>query len=105
VRRCARLSFDAPAPKNDFLRQPDMTCSPALTFMANSTLETYSQGDVPQASSSWQLQGLVLGLFSPRSRAEWDFNPPDALAVRHSMWKLLLRRKFDRAYIVSISTR
>ena len=36
----------------DFLKQPDMTCSPAPTFMANSTLETYSQGDVPQASSS-----------------------------------------------------
>jgi len=46
------LSFDAPAPKNDFVRQPDMTCSPAPTFMANSTLETYSQGDIPQASSS-----------------------------------------------------
>jgi hypothetical protein len=46
------LSFTAPAPKNDFVRQPDMTCSPAPTFMANSTLETYSQGDVPQASSS-----------------------------------------------------
>jgi hypothetical protein len=29
-----------------------MTCSPAPTFMANSTLETYSQGDIPQASSS-----------------------------------------------------
>jgi hypothetical protein len=46
------LSFDAPVPKNDFIRQPDMTCSPAPTFMANSTLETYSQGDIPQASSS-----------------------------------------------------
>jgi hypothetical protein len=33
-----------------------MTCSPAPTFLANSTLETYSQGDVqggvPLASSS-----------------------------------------------------
>lgn len=46
------LSFTAPSPKNDFVRQPDMTCSPAPTFMANSTLETYSQGDIPQASSS-----------------------------------------------------
>lgn len=48
--------FDAPAPKTDFLKQPDMTCSPAPTFLANSTLETYSQadseGDVPLASSS-----------------------------------------------------
>ena len=46
------LSFEAPVPKTDFLKQPDMTCSPAPTFMANSTLETYSQGEVPLASSS-----------------------------------------------------
>jgi hypothetical protein len=56
---CTKLhsqSSDAPAPKTDFLKQPDMTCSPAPTFFANSTLETYSQaesdGDVPLASSS-----------------------------------------------------
>jgi hypothetical protein len=42
----------APAPQTDFIKQPDMTCSPAPTFLANSTLETYSQGDVPLASSS-----------------------------------------------------
>jgi hypothetical protein len=44
----------------DFLRQPDMTCSPAPTYFANSTLETYSQVEsnngipvgVPIASSS-----------------------------------------------------
>jgi hypothetical protein len=45
-----------PDPKTDFFKQPDMTCSPAPTFLANSTLETYSQGDVqggvPLASSS-----------------------------------------------------
>ena len=46
------LRADAPMPQTDFLKQPDMTCSPAPTFMANSTLETYSQGDIPQASSS-----------------------------------------------------
>ena len=45
-------SSDAPAPKTDFVKQPDMTCSPAPTFFANSTLETYSQGDIPLASSS-----------------------------------------------------
>ena len=45
-------SFDAPLPRTDFLKQPDMTCSPAPTFFANSTLETYSQGDIPLASSS-----------------------------------------------------
>ena len=56
---CTKLhsqSSDAPAPKTDFLKQPDMTCSPAPTFFANSTLETYSQaesdGGVPLATSS-----------------------------------------------------
>jgi hypothetical protein len=50
---CTSLrSQNAPAPQTDFLKQPDMTCSPAPTFLANSTLETYSQGDVPIASSS-----------------------------------------------------
>jgi hypothetical protein len=44
--------FGAPAPQTDFIKQPDMTCSPAPAFLANSTLETYSQGDVPLASSS-----------------------------------------------------
>ena len=41
-----------PDPKTDFAKQPDMNCSPAPSFLANSTLETYSQGDIPQASSS-----------------------------------------------------
>jgi hypothetical protein len=45
-------SANAPDPKTDFVKQPDMTCSPAPTFLANSTLETYSQGDTPLASSS-----------------------------------------------------
>jgi len=45
-------STNAPDPKTDFSKQPDMTCSPAPTFMANSTLETYSQGEIPLASSS-----------------------------------------------------
>ena len=45
-------SPSTPGPKTDFLKQPDMTCSPAPTFLANSTLETYSQGDIPLASSS-----------------------------------------------------
>jgi hypothetical protein len=55
VAACTSLhsqSLDAPAPKTDFMKQPDMNCSPAPTFLANSTLETYSQGDVPLASSS-----------------------------------------------------
>jgi hypothetical protein len=35
----------SPAPQTDFIKQPDMTCSPAPTYLANSTLETYSQAD------------------------------------------------------------
>jgi hypothetical protein len=35
-----------PAPQTDFVKQPDMTCSPAPTYLANSTLETYSQADI-----------------------------------------------------------
>jgi hypothetical protein len=42
----------APAPGTDFEKQPDMNCSPAPTYLANSTLETYSQGNIPLASSS-----------------------------------------------------
>jgi len=41
-----------PLPNTDFQKQPDMNCSPAPTYFANSTLETYSQGDIPLASSS-----------------------------------------------------
>jgi hypothetical protein len=33
------------APQTDFVKQPDMTCSPAPTYLANSTLETYSQAE------------------------------------------------------------
>jgi len=52
---CTNLRAKSPStpdPKTDFFKQPDMTCSPAPTFLANSTLETYSQGDIPLASSS-----------------------------------------------------
>jgi hypothetical protein len=33
-------------------KQPDMTCEPVPTFLANSTLETFTQGSTPLASSS-----------------------------------------------------
>jgi hypothetical protein len=50
---CTKLrSANTTFPFTDFRKQPDMTCAPAPTFLANSTLETYSQGDVPLASSS-----------------------------------------------------
>jgi hypothetical protein len=41
-----------PSPATDFKKEPDMNCAPAPTFLANSTLETYSQGTDPLASSS-----------------------------------------------------
>jgi hypothetical protein len=57
----------APAPKTDFRKQPDMNCAPAPSFLANSTLETYSQGDIPQASSSCiGCHGNAVG-FQPRA--------------------------------------
>lgn len=49
---CASLpskNANEPPPDTDFLKQPDMTCSPAPTYLANSTLETYSQAD-PKAN-------------------------------------------------------
>jgi hypothetical protein len=36
----------------DLDKQPDMSCAPAPTFLANTTLETYSQGRIPLASST-----------------------------------------------------
>jgi hypothetical protein len=41
-----------PPPATDFKKEPDMNCAPAPTYLANSTLETYSQGSEPLASSS-----------------------------------------------------
>jgi hypothetical protein len=50
---CARATTaGTPPPSTDFKKQPDMNCAPAPTYLANSTLETYSQGSVPLASSS-----------------------------------------------------
>ena len=53
---CARKTVhkppSEPLPDTDFEKEPDMNCAPAPTFLANSTLETYSQGEVPLASSS-----------------------------------------------------
>jgi hypothetical protein len=53
---CARLADSStpppPAPATDFKKEPDMNCAPAPTYLANSTLETYSQGTEPLASSS-----------------------------------------------------
>ncbi|WP_456666417.1 hypothetical protein [Bradyrhizobium sp. USDA 3240] len=43
----------APAPGTDFDKQPDMTCSPAPTYLANSTLETYSQAEKPGSDAAF----------------------------------------------------
>src|SRR5256886_10700411 len=52
--RCAakKSPESGPDPNTDLEKEPDMNCAPAPTFLANSTLETYSQGNVPLASSS-----------------------------------------------------
>jgi hypothetical protein len=47
-----KASDPGPDPNTDVKKEPDMNCAPAPTFLANSTLETYSQGDTPLASSS-----------------------------------------------------
>jgi hypothetical protein len=47
-----KTSDPGPDPNTDLEKEPDMNCAPAPTFLANSTLETYSQGNVPLASSS-----------------------------------------------------
>jgi len=49
---CTRRFTAGPEPSTDFKKEPDMTCAPVPTFLANSTLETYSQGSEPLASSS-----------------------------------------------------
>lgn len=51
-------SQNVPDPKTDFVKQPDMTCSPAPTYLANSTLETYSQADKPADSTADSIAAL-----------------------------------------------
>lgn len=48
-----------PAPGTDFVKQPDMTCSPAPTYLANSTLETYSQAEKPDAKAETNAGSLA----------------------------------------------
>jgi hypothetical protein len=51
-------SQNVPDPKTDFVKQPDMTCSPAPAYLANSTLETYSQADKPADSTADRIAAL-----------------------------------------------
>ena len=60
-----------PLPDTDLEKEPDMNCAPAPTFLANSTLETYSQGDTPLASSSCMAcHGNATSYQRPASDAE-----------------------------------
>jgi hypothetical protein len=60
---------------SDFANKTDPTGSPAPTFLANSTLETYSQGVVPLASSSCMAcHGNALS-FQRRQAAKLDDKP------------------------------
>ena len=68
----------APLPKTDFEKQPDMNCAPAPTFLANSTLETFSQGEIPQASSSCMgCHGNATSYQRPKSPKDNYFNQSD----------------------------
>jgi hypothetical protein len=72
------LLSDAPVPKTDFEKQPDMNCAPAPTFLANSTLETFSQGEIPQASSSCMAcHGNATSYQRPKSLGDTYFNQSD----------------------------
>jgi len=69
---------EAPSPKTDFEKEPDMNCAPAPTFMANSTLETFSQGEIPQASSSCMgCHGNATSYQRPKRPGDAYFNQSD----------------------------
>lgn len=68
----------AAEPRTDFEKQPDMNCAPAPTFMANSTLETFSQGEIPQASSSCMAcHGNATGYLRPKNPNDVYFSQSD----------------------------
>jgi hypothetical protein len=74
----ADLALGAPPPRTDFEKQPDMNCAPAPTYLANSTLETYSQGQIPLASSSCMAcHGNATSYQRPRWRDDISFNQSD----------------------------
>jgi hypothetical protein len=51
-RNCVRQVEDLEKAQKDLMTVVDPTCAPAPTYLANTTLETYSQGRIPLASSS-----------------------------------------------------
>jgi hypothetical protein len=69
---------NAPEPRTDFEKQPDMNCAPAPTFLANSTLETFSQGEIPLASSSCMAcHGNATSYLRPKNPDDIYFNQSD----------------------------
>ena len=83
--RCAAKKDDTsrpppPVPATDFKKEPDMNCAPAPTYLANSTLETYSQGTDPLASSSCMAchgNAVSQQVRPPDMQAEDFFNQSD----------------------------
>jgi hypothetical protein len=74
---CAKKKPDG---ATDFTKEPDMNCAPAPTFLANSTLETYSQGTNPLASSSCMAchgNAVSQQVRPPDMKAEDFFNQSD----------------------------
>jgi hypothetical protein len=68
----------APDPRTDFEKQPDMNCAPAPTYLANSTLETFSQGEIPLASSSCMAcHGNATSYQVPKNPDDIYFNQSD----------------------------
>lgn len=49
---CARLDTDEDQDAEGRTKTPDPSCAPAPTYLANTTLETFSQGTTPLSSSS-----------------------------------------------------
>ena len=72
-------------PKTDFIKQPDMTCSPAPTYLANSTLETYSQADKKPDSKADSMADLrdSPAVLSPRPAASPATATPSASKEPH----------------------
>jgi uncharacterized protein YrzB (UPF0473 family) len=75
----------------DFNKQPDMNCAATPTFLANSTLETYSQGTVPLASSSCMAcHGNAVS--HQRRSANADPNTPDTNFFNQSDFTFMLEK-------------
>jgi uncharacterized protein YrzB (UPF0473 family) len=75
----------------DFSKQPDMNCAATPTFLANSTLETYSQGTVPLASSSCMAcHGNAVS--HQRRAADADPNAPDTRFFNQSDFTFMLEK-------------